>query len=46
MVLRGDEKGNDLYMKHCKVLKGPIAESKDKKKGTKADKKVVHMEIS
>ena len=30
-----DEKGNDVYMKHCKVLIEPIAESKDKKKGTK-----------
>ena len=31
-------------MKHCKVLIQPIAESKDKKKGTKTDKKVVHVE--
>ena len=31
-------------MKHCKVLIEPIAESKDKKKGTKTDKKVVHVE--
>ena len=39
-----DEKKNDVYMKHCKVLIEPIAESNDKKKGTKTDKKVVHME--
>ena len=31
-------------MKHCKVLIEPIAESKDKKKGTKTDKKLVHVE--
>ena len=33
--LRFDEKGNDVYMKNCKVLIEPTAESKDKKKGTK-----------
>ena len=27
-----DEKGKDVYMKHCKVLIEPIAESEDKKK--------------
>ena len=31
-------------MKHCKVLIEPIAESKNKKKGTKTDKKVVNTE--
>ena len=31
-------------MKHCKVLIEPIAESKDKKKCTKSDKKVMHVE--
>ena len=31
-------------MKHCKVLIEPIAENKHKKKGTKADNKVVHVE--
>ena len=31
-------------MKQCKVFIGHIAESKDKKKGTKTDKKVVHVE--
>ena len=31
-------------MKHCKVLIEPIAESKNKRKGTKTDKKVVHVE--
>ena len=39
-----DEKGNDEYMKQCKVLIESIAESKDKKKGTKTDKEVVHAE--
>ena len=39
-----DEKGNDVYMKHCKVLIEPIAEIKDKKRGTKTDKKMVHVE--
>ena len=39
-----DEKGNDEYMKNCKVLIESIAESKDKKKGTKTDKEVVHAE--
>ena len=33
-----------MYMKQCKVFIEPIAESKDKKKGTKTDKKVVHLE--
>ena len=33
-----------MYMKHCKVLIEPIEKSKDKKKGTKTDKKVVHVE--
>ena len=32
-------------MKHCIVLIEPIAESKDEKKGTKTDKKVVHVEM-
>ena len=31
-------------MKHCKVLIEPIAETKDKKKVMKRDKKVVHVE--
>ena len=31
-------------MKHCKVLIEPIAESKHKKKGTKTDNIVVHVE--
>ena len=31
-------------MKHSKVLIESIAESKDKKKGTKPDKKLVHVE--
>ena len=31
-------------MKHCQVLIEPIAESRHKKKGTKTDKKVVHVE--
>ena len=31
-------------MKHCKVLIEPIDDSKDKKKGMKTDKKVVHEE--
>ena len=31
-------------MKQCKVFIEPIAESKDKKEGTKTDKKVVHAE--
>ena len=38
--LRLDGKGTDMYMKHCKVLIEPIAESKSKKKGRKTDKKV------
>ena len=33
-----------MYMKHCKILLEPIAQKKDKKKGTKTDKKVVHVE--
>ena len=39
-----DKKGNDVYMKHCNVLIEPIDDSKDKKKGMKTDKKVVHEE--
>ena len=39
-----DEKGNDEYMKHCKVLIEPIAEKKNKKKGTMTNNKVVHVE--
>ena len=39
-----NQKGNDVYIKHCEVLREPIAESKCKKKGTKTDKKVVHIE--
>ena len=31
-------------MKQCKVFIEPIAESMDKKEGTKTDKKVVHAE--
>ena len=42
--LEFDENGNDVYVKHCKVLVEPIAESKNKKKVTKIDKKVVHVE--
>ena len=38
------KKGKDVYMKHCKVLIEPIAESKHKKKGSKTDNKVVHVE--
>ena len=33
-----------MYMKECKVFIEPIAESTDKKKGTKTDKRVVHVE--
>ena len=33
-----------MYMKHWKVLIEPIAETKDKKKVLKRDKKVVHVE--
>ena len=33
-----------MYIKHCKVLIDPIAESKNKKKGIKTDNKVVHVE--
>ena len=39
-----DEKGKDVYMKHCKVLIEPIPESKHKKKGLKTDNKVMHVE--
>ena len=39
-----DKKGNGVYMKHCKFLIAPIAESKDKKKVTNTDYKVVHVE--
>ena len=39
-----DQKRKGVYMKHCKVLIEPIAENKHKKKGTKADNKVVHVE--
>ena len=39
-----DEKGKDVYMKYCTVLIEPIAESMHKKKGTKTDNKVVHVE--
>ena len=42
--LRFNKKGNHVYMKHCKFLIEPIAESKDKKEGTKTDKKLVHVE--
>ena len=31
-------------MKHCKVLIEPATGSKDKRKGAKTDKKVVHVE--
>ena len=33
-----------MYMKHCKFLIEPTADSKHKKKGTKTDNKVVHVE--
>ena len=33
-----------MYMKHCKVLIKAVAESKDKRKCTKTDNKVVHVE--
>ena len=39
-----NEKGNDVYMKQCKVLIEPTAVSKDMKKCLKTDKKVVHVE--
>ena len=39
-----DEKGSNVYMKHCNVLIEPTAKSRDKKKGTKTDKKEVHEE--
>ena len=32
-----------MYLKHCKVLIEPIAESKHKKKGMKTDDKEVHV---
>ena len=38
------EKGKDVYMKHCKVLIEFITKSNHKKKGTKTDSKVVHVE--
>ena len=44
VVLGLGEKGKDVYIKHCKVLIDPIAESKNKKKGMKTDNKVVHVE--
>ena len=31
-------------MKHCKVLIEPVSERKDRKKGTKTDRKVVLVE--
>ena len=43
-LLGFDEKGKDVYLKHCKVLIEPIAESRHKKKDTKTDNKVVHVE--
>ena len=33
-----------MYIKYCKVLIKAIAESKDKRKCTKTDNKVVHVE--
>ena len=39
-----DEKGKDVYMKHCRDLIQPIAESNHKKKYTKTDNRVVHVE--
>ena len=33
-----------MYIKHCKVLIEPSAESKDKNEGIKTDKGVVHVE--
>ena len=39
-----DEKGKDVYMKHCTDLIQPIAESNHKKKCTKTDNRVVHVE--
>ena len=33
-----------MYLKHCTVLIEPIADSKHKKKGTKTNNKVVHVE--
>ena len=33
-----------MYIKHCKVLMEPTAESKHKKKGNKVDIKVAHVE--
>ena len=43
-LLEFNKKGNVVYVKHCKVLIDPIAESKDKKKGRKTYKKVIHVE--
>ena len=40
-----DKKENDVHMKHCKVLIESIAESKDKKKGMKVEKKAVQVEM-
>ena len=39
-----DKKGKSVYIKPCNVLIEPIAESKHKKKCTKTDNKVVHLE--
>ena len=39
-----DKKENDVYRKQCKILIESIAESKDKNKGTKTDKRVVDVE--
>ena len=39
-----DEKGKDVYMKHCTDLIQPIAESNHKKKCKKTDNRVVHVE--
>ena len=39
-----DEKGKDVYRKHCNVLIETIAESKNKKKGMKTDNKEMHAE--
>ena len=33
-----------MYIKHCKILIEPAVESKDNKKGTKTNSKVVHVE--
>ena len=40
-----DDKGNDMHMKHCKrCVHESVAESQDKKKATKTDNKVVHVD--